>query len=83
MVQCEPLTGRTHQIRVHLAHRGHPILGDDVYGLVGPWIDRQALHAACLTVRHPRSGQPLRIEAPLPEDMLLAMRTLGLLERGS
>ncbi|GAB4821277.1 hypothetical protein N2152v2_008323 [Parachlorella kessleri] len=78
LVRCEPLTGRTHQIRVHLAHKGHPILGDDLYGLVGPWLDRQALHAASLTVEHPRSGQPLRVEAPLPHDMLAAMHVLGL-----
>lgn len=78
LIQCEPLTGRTHQIRVHLAHRGHPIVGDDVYGLVGPWIARHALHAAALTVRHPRSGTPLRIEAPLPQDFRAALEALGL-----
>ena len=80
LVHCEPLTGRTHQIRVHLAHAGHPIVGDDVYGLTGPWIARQALHAAALTVAHPRSGAPLRLAAPLPADMAAALGALGLPE---
>jgi 23S rRNA pseudouridine1911/1915/1917 synthase len=81
-------TGRTHQIRVHLAHVGHPLLGDSVYGphfktkasQLGPVsraalaaLDRQALHAYLLVLEHPRSGEILRWEAPLPED-LLALR---------
>lgn len=80
LVRCEPQTGRTHQLRVHLAHHGHPIVGDDLYGLTGPWIGRQALHAHVLTVRHPRSGAPLRLTAPLPEDMAAAVQALGLPE---
>jgi 23S rRNA pseudouridine1911/1915/1917 synthase len=78
-------TGRTHQIRVHLAHIGHPLLGDSVYGphfktkasQLGPLsrealtsLDRQALHAYLLVLEHPRSGEILRWEAPLPEDLL-------------
>lgn len=63
-------TGRTHQIRVHMAHRGHPLLGDTLYAGDRPAvIDRQALHAATLTFRHPRSGERLSFEAPLPHDM--------------
>ena len=50
-MECAPRTGRTHQIRLHLAHAGHPIVGDDIYGIQGPWIGRQALHAAALEVR--------------------------------
>jgi 23S rRNA-/tRNA-specific pseudouridylate synthase len=78
LVRCEPLTGRTHQIRVHLAHCGHPILGDDLYGLVGPWIGRHALHAAALALAHPRGGAALRVQAPLPPDFVAALQALGL-----
>ena len=68
-VLCEPVTGRTHQIRVHLAARGWPIVGDRTYGEPDPRIDRQALHASRITFLHPRSGKPQSIEAPLPADM--------------
>lgn len=78
LVSCEPLTGRTHQIRVHLGHTGHPIVGDDIYGVVGPWLERQALHAATLTLKHPSTGLPLTVTAPLPEDFRAALRALGL-----
>lgn len=64
-------TGRTHQIRVHLSHLGHPIMGDHLYGTVEPeWIDRQALHAAKLSFDHPITKQRITIEAALPEDMV-------------
>jgi 23S rRNA pseudouridine1911/1915/1917 synthase len=64
-------TGRTHQIRVHMAHVGHPLLGDRQYGRRGlKLIRRQALHAFRLAFRHPRSGQTVAVEAPLPEDMV-------------
>lgn len=69
-------TGRTHQIRVHLAHIGHPIVGDHLYGTSNAFlIERQALHAARLSFPHPVTGKRLTIDAPLPEDMrtLLAM----------
>ena len=67
-------TGRTHQIRVHMAHLGHPVLGDAQYGRAsGPTrgiaIPRQMLHAAELAFAHPLTGQPMRFEAPLPPDM--------------
>ncbi len=67
-------TGRTHQIRVHMAHLGHPVLGDTQYGratgTAGPiTIPRQMLHAAELAFAHPVSGQPLRFASPLPPDM--------------
>lgn len=78
LVQCSPLTGRTHQIRLHLAHAGHSILGDDIYGLQGPWIGRQALHAAALEVTHPMSGERLLIRAPLLPDMRRACQMLEL-----
>ena len=62
-------TGRTHQIRVHLAHLGHPLLGDDLYGGRTDLIPRHALHSAQLTLTHPRTGERLSVESLLPEDM--------------
>jgi 23S rRNA pseudouridine1911/1915/1917 synthase len=88
-VEAELETGRTHQIRVHLAHIGHPVVGDPVYGGGGargisgsdrPWarelerrVPRQFLHAARLELRHPRTGEPMRFEAPLPADLAGAL----------
>ena len=77
LISCSPLTGRTHQIRVHLGHVGHPIVGDDLYGIMGPWLTRQALHAFKISLVHPRSGGELEIVAPLPEDIKRAMEMLG------
>jgi 23S rRNA pseudouridine1911/1915/1917 synthase len=86
LLACQLETGRTHQIRVHLAHIGHPLLGDAVYGphfktkanALGAQaqaalaaLGRQALHAYLLTIEHPRGGEILSWEAPLPEDLLL------------
>ena len=63
-------TGRTHQIRVHMSHIGHPVLSDHLYGTERPKIiPRQALHAANLTFTHPVTGERLSVEAPMPEDM--------------
>ncbi|NLA59050.1 MAG: RluA family pseudouridine synthase [Firmicutes bacterium] len=71
LVECRLETGRTHQIRVHLAHIHHPLVGDEVYGgrqnHLG--MTRQALHAYHLGFRHPRTGEPLSFSAPLPPDM--------------
>ena len=78
LILCEPMTGRTHQIRVHLAHVGHPILGDEIYGVNGPWLDRQALHAATLSLQHPRTQEALTIRAPVPGDFAAAMEMVGL-----
>jgi len=76
LVEAQLLTGRTHQIRVHLAHTGTPICGDDKYGdftlnrtLARDGLKRMFLHAARLTVRHPSTGEPLRLEAPLPPEL--------------
>ncbi len=66
------------QIRVHLAHAGHPIIGDDIYGACGPWIPRQALHAYYLGLTNPITGEPLRLHAPLPLDFGQALQALGL-----
>ena len=62
-------TGRTHQIRVHLAHLGHPLLGDDLYGGSKDLIPRHALHSAQLTLTHPHTGERLSVTSPLPNDM--------------
>lgn len=70
LVEVTLHTGRTHQIRVHLAHIGHPITGDHLYeGDAPALIDRQALHAAKMIINHPMTGEKLEIEAPLPNDM--------------
>jgi 23S rRNA pseudouridine1911/1915/1917 synthase len=69
IVRCELLTGRTHQIRVHMATSGWPILGDKVYGRPDAPIARQALHAWRVTLLHPITRQPLQLEAPVPDDM--------------
>ena len=68
-VRCRLETGRTHQIRVHMAHIGHPILGDTVYGHKKPELgqDSQVLHAGTLCFAHPRDGRPVMVMAPLPE----------------
>lgn len=75
LVRAFPLTGRTHQLRLHFAHLSTPILGDDMYGY-GPLpeqIQRQALHAYTLNFPHPRSGETIELKAPLPKDMQLLL----------
>jgi 23S rRNA pseudouridine955/2504/2580 synthase len=76
LLEARLLTGRTHQIRVHLAHAGHPIAGDDKYGdfalnrtLAAQGVRRLCLHAASLRFAHPLTGAPLRLAAPLPPEL--------------
>jgi 23S rRNA pseudouridine1911/1915/1917 synthase len=72
-VRCTLHTGRTHQIRVHLSHRGHPLVADEIYGgrpALG--MTRQALHAVRLAFRHPVTGEPMMFEAPAPDDFASA-----------
>jgi 23S rRNA pseudouridine1911/1915/1917 synthase len=93
LLRLELHTGRTHQIRVHLEHIGHPIVGDPVYGgggsrrISGPArrtaealeraTPRQALHAAALAFRHPASGEPLEFQSEWPADLRPALRAAG------
>lgn len=69
LVHLTLYTGRTHQIRVHMSHLGHPLVGDDLYGGSTEYLNRQALHCQKMAFRHPFSGNRLEVKAPLPEDM--------------
>lgn len=95
LLECQLETGRTHQIRVHLAHIQHPLMGDGVYGphfktkasSLGPMskaaleaLDRQALHAYLLALEHPRSGEILEWTAELPDDLAVLRGHLALTE---
>jgi 23S rRNA pseudouridine1911/1915/1917 synthase len=80
LLSIRPETGRTHQIRVHLAEAGHPILGDRVYappkGAAAGAAPRQMLHARALGFTHPRTGRPVRAEAPIPDDLAAVLARL-------
>lgn len=77
LVKAKPHSGRTHQIRVHMAHLGAPVLGDEVYGRSSKVIDRQALHAFRLTIPHPHDNHAVTFSARVPEDMVSAWLALG------
>jgi 23S rRNA pseudouridine1911/1915/1917 synthase len=77
LVEVTPSTGRTHQIRVHFAALGHPLVGDRVYGRPSAVLKRQFLHADRLAFRHPVDGRPLEFESPLPEDLRQALERLA------
>ncbi len=86
LVEARPHTGRTHQIRAHMAALGHPVLGDPTYGdrarneearrRHGLW--RQFLHARAVALRHPVTGEPLRVEAPLPGELRRVLDSIGI-----
>ena len=78
-VQCRLETGRTHQIRVHMAHIGHPLLGDTVYGAKKPYpgLAGQCLHAFRLHFSHPRTGETVEVECPLPDWFSSVLTKLG------
>ena len=79
LLSCRLETGRTHQIRVHMAHIGHPVVNDPLYG----WkkdafpIEGQALHSRFLDLHHPVTGEAMHFEAPVPEDMLRCLEIAG------
>ncbi len=96
LVECRLETGRTHQIRVHMAHIGHPVIGDPDYGAafrtkanklpellrrMAKAFPRQALHAKSLAFRHPASGELMRFRTPLPEDMAALVEAFRKLDR--
>ena len=76
LLRLRLFTGRTHQIRVHLAYLGYPVLGDEKYGKPSDVVDRLALHAHTLTFDHPASGARMRFLSPLPRDMVEACERL-------
>jgi 23S rRNA pseudouridine1911/1915/1917 synthase len=79
LLECELHSGRTHQIRVHLQHLGHPVLGDKVYAArLAKDFPRQMLHAWKLGFRHPRTDEAKKFEATMPEDFASTMRSLEL-----
>ena len=77
-LRCRLETGRTHQIRVHMAHIGHPILGDTVYGAKKPvpGLTGQCLHATGLRFVHPRTGEPVELHCPLPPEFTAMLQKL-------
>lgn len=81
LVEAHPLTGRTHQIRVHFAFIGFPLAGDTVYGRrkqrLKPWLKRHFLHAHRLRFRLPRTGEPVEFTSPLPEDLQAVLDRLA------
>ena len=80
LVRCKLETGRTHQIRVHMASIGHPLVSDEVYGgRPAGGLKRQALHACRLAFTHPVTHEALAFEAPLPADLVAALDSLGLI----
>ncbi len=76
LLEVQPITGRTHQIRVHLAAIGHPVVGDATYGRRSALIGRQFLHASRLAFALPSSGRSVEFESPLPPDLRAALETL-------
>jgi 23S rRNA pseudouridine1911/1915/1917 synthase len=76
LLRCRLITGRRHQIRVHLASRGWPVIGDRVYGDAIDQFPRHALHAWQATFAHPASGRQIRVEAPLPAELRALLLTL-------
>ena len=76
LLEVRPETGRTHQIRVHLAAIGFPVVGDEVYGVKSPHLSRQFVHASRIGFHHPSTGQYLEFESKLPPDLEKALREM-------
>ena len=80
LVKCKLHTGRTHQIRVHMALLGHPLISDGLYGgAAAAGLERQALHACRLAFEHPMTGAPMEFRSPPPADLQAAMANVGLI----
>ena len=77
LLEIRPETGRTHQIRVHLAAIGFPVMGDSAYGVKSPRLSRQFLHAARLGFKLPSTGEYVEFESPLPPDLQQALKEIG------
>ncbi len=77
LLEIKPETGRTHQIRVHLAAIGFPVMGDAAYGVTSPRLSRQFLHAARLGFKLPSTGEYVEFESPLPPDLAQALKEIG------
>lgn len=77
VLSLELETGRTHQIRVHMSHIGHPLVGDTRYGGKGDLLDRQALHAVAIDFLHPYTGKRVKLRSPLPPDITRLVRRLS------
>jgi 23S rRNA pseudouridine1911/1915/1917 synthase len=77
LLEIKPATGRTHQIRVHLAAIGFPVVGDSTYGIKSPHLSRQFLHASKIGFRLPSTGKYVEFESPLPSDLSQALREIG------
>lgn len=75
LVRLEPVTGRTHQLRIHMAHIGCPLVDDFMYGVEEGLVGRTALHASRLKFRHPQTGEALKLVIPLPADMQRVIET--------
>ena len=78
VVKATPVTGRTHQLRVHFASSGHPIVGDTMYGSASDFISRQMLHASSLSFPHPKTGDRVSLTADFPEDFIYAFSQMGI-----
>ena len=74
LVRLVPRTGRMHQLRVHMAAIGHPLVGDWLYGEEVPFIDHAALHSHLLRFRHPLTGSVTELSAPLPEEIAALLK---------
>jgi 23S rRNA pseudouridine1911/1915/1917 synthase len=77
LVEIKPETGRTHQIRVHLAAIGYPVIGDATYGIVTKYLTRQFLHAGKIGFNLPATGRYVEFESPLPPDLQKALEEIG------
>ncbi|MBA7666122.1 putative RNA pseudouridine synthase [subsurface metagenome] len=77
LLEIRPETGRTHQIRVHLAAIGFPVVGDTTYGVKSPHLSRQFLHAGKLGFKLPSTGEYVEFESPLPPDLQQALKAIA------